>query len=139
MGKKENEVLVKENEAAKDILVENEKELEQLRSEREALSKENYIAKDAFLQNSTELSSLKKMLDRSQEDFKDLEEKFKLLKGKHKMAEVELEVAKNQVKISKMSKIYQKVRLSKRRKVDLINSKDKDKSKSQKKIQETEE
>ena len=66
------------------------------------------------------------MLDRSQEDFKDLEEKFKLLKGKYKMSEVELEVAKNQVKISKMSKIYQKVRLGKRRKVDLINSNDKD-------------
>merc|ERR1712062_855420 len=111
MGKKENEVLVKENEAAKDILVENEKELEQLRSEREALSKENYIAKDAFLKNSTELTSLKKMLDKSQADFKDLEEKFKLLKGKYKM--------------SKMYKIYQKVRLGKRRKVDLINSKDK--------------
>merc|ERR1711928_246411 len=109
------------------------------------MGKENYIAKDAFLQNSTELTSLKKLLDKSQEDFKDLEEKFKSLKGKYKMAEVELEVAKNQVKISKMSKIYQKVRLGKRRKVDLINSNENDKHtkeekpKSQKKMKETEE
>ena len=38
--KKENEVLVKENEAAKDILVENEKELEQLRRERGLVERE---------------------------------------------------------------------------------------------------
>ena len=82
------------------------------------------------------------MLDRSQEDFKDLEEKFKLLKGKYKMSEVDLEVARNQVKISKMSKIYQKVRLGKKRKVDSKendNHTKEETSKSLKKIQETEE
>ena len=64
------------------------------------------------------------------------------MKGKYKMAEVELEVAKNQVKISKMSKIYQKVILGKRRKIDSSennkHSKE-EKSKSQKKTKETEE
>ena len=61
------------------------------------------------------------------------------------MAEVELEVAKNQVKISKMSKIYQKVRLGKKRKIDTINSNQKDKhtkeekSKSPRKTKEIEE
>ena len=61
------------------------------------------------------------------------------------MAGVELEEAKNKVKISKMSKIYQKVRLGKRRKTELINSNEndkqtkKEKSKSQKKTKEMEE
>ena len=58
------------------------------------------------------------------------------------MAGVELEVAKNKVKISKMSKIYQKVRLGKRRKVDSsendMHTKE-EKSKSPEKIQKTEE
>ena len=53
-----------------------------------------------------------------------------------------MKVAKNQVKISKMSKIYQKVRLGKRRKVDTINSNHDDKhskeEKPQKKTKETE-
>ena len=134
--KNEKESLMKENEAAKDILVENEKELEQLRGEREALAKENYIAKDAFLENRTELASLKHQLDKSRDDYKDLEEKFNLLKGKYKVSEMDLEVCKNQLKISKMSKIYQKMR-EKRKKLDLLNSKDKkvEKSKRPKSIQ----
>ena len=131
--KNEKESVVKENEAAKDILVENEKELEQLRGEREALAKENYIAKDAFLENRTELANLKNLLDKSREDYKELEERFNLLKGKFKVSEMDLEVSKNQLKISKMSKIYQKMR-EKRRKLDLLNSKEKkvEKTKRQK-------
>ena len=121
--KNEKESLLKENDAAKDILVENEKELEQLRSEREALAKENYIAKDAFLDNRTEVASLKRQLEKSQEDYKDLEEKLNQLKGKYKVSEMDLEVCKNQLKISKMAKICQKMR-KKRKKLDLLNSKD---------------